>query len=95
MKRVEAKKIAKSTIVKLMATLYTGKYGNSKQFEMWCKTYAAGGAEMHLKHYSYTLWVVLADSLLHKEFSQLKGEQKKPNNVNMPYICASVLSLHF
>lgn len=57
MKRVEAKKIAKQTIVKLMATLYTGKYGNPKFFEMWCKTYAAGGAEMHLKHYSYTLWV--------------------------------------
>jgi hypothetical protein len=57
MKRVEAKKIAKQTIVKLMATLYTGKYGNPKLFEMWCKTYAAGGAEMHLKHYSYTLWV--------------------------------------
>lgn len=47
MKRVEAKKIAKQTIVKLMATLYTGKYGNPKFFEMWCKTYAAGGAEMY------------------------------------------------
>ena len=57
MKRVEMKKIAKSTIVKIMATLYTGKYGNPKLFEMWCKTYAAGGAEMHLKQYSYYLKV--------------------------------------
>lgn len=57
MKRVEAKKIAKSTIVKLLATMYVGKYGNPKLFEMWCKTYSAGGAEMHLKHYSYNLTV--------------------------------------
>lgn len=57
MKRVEAKKIAKSTIVKLMATLYTGKYGNSKQFTFSCKTYSAGGAEMKLEHYCYNLKV--------------------------------------
>lgn len=57
MKRVEAKKIAKQTIVKLMATLYTGKYGNPKRFKFYCETYSAGGAEMHLKHYCYNLKV--------------------------------------
>lgn len=57
MKRVEAKKIAKQTIAKLMVTLYAGKYGNPKLFEMWCKTYAAGGAEMKLEHYCYNLKV--------------------------------------
>lgn len=57
MKRVEVKKIAKSTIVKLMATLYTGKYGNPKMFTFTCKTYAAGGAEMKLEHFSYNLKV--------------------------------------
>ena len=57
MKRVEAKKIAKSTIVKLMATMYVGRYANSKQFKFSWKTYAAGGAEMKLEHISYNLKV--------------------------------------
>lgn len=57
MKRVEMKKIAKQTIVKLMATLYTGKYGNPKLFKFSCETYAAGGAEMKLEHYCYNLRV--------------------------------------
>lgn len=57
MKRVEMKKIAKSTIVKLMATLYTGKYGKPKLFTFTCKTYSAGGAEMKLEHFSYNLKV--------------------------------------
>lgn len=57
MKRVEAKKIAKSTVVKMMATMYVGRYANSKQFKFSCKTYAAGGAEMKLEHFSYNLKV--------------------------------------
>ena len=57
MKRVEAKKIAKQTIVKLMSTMYVGRYANPKLFEFSCKTYAAGGAEMKLEHYCYNLKV--------------------------------------
>ena len=57
MKRVEMKKIAKSTVVKMMATMYVGRYANSKQFKFSCKTYAAGGAEMKLEHFSYNLKV--------------------------------------
>lgn len=52
MKRVEAKKIAKSTIVKLMSTMYVGRYANSKQFKFSCKTYTVGGAEMKLEHFA-------------------------------------------
>lgn len=57
MKRVETKKIAKQTIVKLMSTMYVGRYANSKLFTFSCKTYAAGGAEMKLEHFSYNLKV--------------------------------------